>query len=230
MSEPTQPTYRFGRWLFGSLLRHVYRVEIHGWQNVPKSGPCLLVCNHQSFLDPALLGSSIPHRQVHFMAKKELFDHWFFSGLLKAVGCIPVDRQKGDLNALKQAGELLGRGRTVGLFPEGTRSPDNRMGPWLPGAALLALRTRAAVVPAAVVNTRVTMEERRLLPGGPPICIRFGAPLQLRPVDSGDRVSVVHALERMRESVAVTLEEMALSQPAGEQGGGCPWPSVQKEP
>ncbi|MBI3925263.1 MAG: 1-acyl-sn-glycerol-3-phosphate acyltransferase [Armatimonadetes bacterium] len=223
MKEPAQPLYRFGRWLFWNWFR-LYGLRCYGWENVPSEGPCLIVCNHQSFMDPPVLGCSVPHRQVHFMAKKELFRLWPMRMALQGVGCFPVDRHRSDRAAMKRATELLNAASVVGLFPEGTRSHDNTMGPWHPGAAVLVARTGVPVVPAAVVNTRQNLEERRLVPGGPPVSIRFGAPIRLDQEELEGRDRVRYVLERLHRAVSTILEEMATA-----REGSAPWPSSPKE-
>lgn len=152
-------------------------LRVTGQNQVPSQGPCIIVCNHISNADPPIVGASVRHRQVHFMAKRELFQVPGLGRLLVGLGSFPVDRGRSDRRALERAIELLGQGRVVGLFPEGTRSPDGQPQPFHIGAALIAGRSGAPVVPAAVVNTRLHLEERRWRLHPPPMRIRFGQAL-----------------------------------------------------
>ena len=101
------------------VLTRLYRAEIRGVENVPPAGPCILVANHESLIDPWILCLATP-RRVRFMAKAEL---WRYPGIrwaMEAYGTFPVERGNGDTGAMRRAGELLAAGEVLGMFPRGT--------------------------------------------------------------------------------------------------------------
>lgn len=150
-------------------LKAFYQYKIYGLKHIPKSGSVILVSNHISNYDPPVLGCSI-ERQVHFMAKEELFKNSIISKFLKGLGAFPIKRGSNDLKAFKAGLELLKEGKVMGVFPEGTRSKDGKMGKGLPGAALYALKTDATVIPVGIVSNYKWFQ---------PILIRFGEPVSL---------------------------------------------------
>lgn len=133
-----------------SFLFHVlYRPTIIGIENIPKDGGVVLAGNHTKWLDPVML-VSINKRQVHFLAKKELFDG-ACRFIVKGMGCISVDRKKHDKNVLKNAYECLNANRIVGVFPEGTinRTGDVIM-PFKIGAVKMSSETDSLLVPFVI--------------------------------------------------------------------------------
>jgi 1-acyl-sn-glycerol-3-phosphate acyltransferase len=141
--------------LLGPLLRLLYRPRVKGLENVPKEGPVILASNHVSFVDSLFTPLVVPRRVV-FLGKSDYFSRaktrWFF----KAVNVIPVRRDGGSAaEAAIQAGVAeLAMGRVVGIYPEGTRSPDGRLYRGKTGVARMALLARCPVVPVCVRGTR----------------------------------------------------------------------------
>ena len=143
--------------------------------NVPETGGVILAPNHISYADPPAVGCGL-RRQVHCMAKEELFR--FPLGVwMRAVGAFPVRRGPADRKALKRAIQLLKEGRTVCIFPEGTRSPDGRLQAPELGISLVALRSRAPVVPVAVIGSDKVLPPHTLRPRRHRIRIVYGRPL-----------------------------------------------------
>ena len=142
------------------VLTRLYRVELRGAEKVPPAGPCILVANHESLIDPWILCIATP-RRVRFMAKAEL---WRYPGLrwaMEAYGTFPVERGSSDTGAISRAGELLAAGEVLGMFPRGTSRPDgNRV--WRRGAARLALAHGVPLVPVRLVATRQLLPRRRI--------------------------------------------------------------------
>lgn len=141
---------RFGVWL---ALKLKYRMRIEGVRNIPAQGGAVLVANHCSYLDPPVMCSCSPRRIVHFMARDTLFSsrfaRWYFNG----VRVIPLDRTRGDLGALRKAIATLKEGRVIGLFPEGTRSPDGQMREAKGGIGFLIAKGDVPVVPLYISGT-----------------------------------------------------------------------------
>src|SRR5436190_14151942 len=125
-----------------------FRYRFSGKSNVPLTGPVLLVSNHQSNLDPVLVGIACP-RQLKYLARQGLF-FWPFSLWIRSLGAVPIDRERGALGGIRTTLELLKKGKAVVVFPEGSRTPDGNMHPLLPGFCLLARRSGATIVPVAI--------------------------------------------------------------------------------
>jgi len=147
------------------LARILYRMEIAGANRIPSAGPCILVANHESIVDPFVLSLATP-RVVRYMAKAELWENGLSRAVMEGFGAFPIDRGSGDGLAMTRAGRLLAEGEVLGIFPQGTCVP-HRHRPFLRGAARLALATGTPVVPVALVGT-----EQAWRPHKP----RFGLP------------------------------------------------------
>jgi 1-acyl-sn-glycerol-3-phosphate acyltransferase len=170
--------------ILGPLLRVVFRPWFDGAENVPRSGPVILASNHLSFSDHFFAPLPIP-RKVVFLAKSEYFTGRGLKGLAKkiffsGVGQIPVDRSGGEASerALQTGLRVLAQGQLLGIYPEGTRTPDGRLYRGKTGVARLALEGRALVVPCAMIGGfefqppgRIT-PRLRIRPG-----VKFGKPL-----------------------------------------------------
>jgi 1-acyl-sn-glycerol-3-phosphate acyltransferase len=175
--------------LLGPVLRVAFRPKVRGLEHVPREGPAILAANHVSPLDTVLLPLVVP-RKVVFLAKAEYFQRWTTAWFFRGAGCIPI-RRESRTNAdaaLRGAVEALGRGELVGIFPEGTRSPDGRMYRGKTGVARLALWTGAPVVPVGIRGTFEAMPYHRRLPRPRRVEVAFGPPLAFedwrgRPVD-----------------------------------------------
>jgi 1-acyl-sn-glycerol-3-phosphate acyltransferase len=141
--------YAFVRDLTRLLYTIFYRVRVRGLERVPRSGPLLLVCNHQSNLDPPAVGSTLRTRHIEFLAKVELFKG-FLGWLIRNLNSVPIKEEGGDAGAIKEILRRLGDGRAVLVFPEGTRSEDGAMHDFKRGVALLVKRARCPVQPLAV--------------------------------------------------------------------------------
>ncbi|HZC71999.1 MAG TPA: lysophospholipid acyltransferase family protein [Jatrophihabitans sp.] len=192
-----------GFWLakfvfLGPLLRLIWRPWIEGRENIPDDRPVILASNHLSFCDSFFMPLRMP-RKVTFLAKAEYFttpglkgfiSRLFFSG----VGQVPIDRSDKDAAraALNTGVRVLGAGenKLLGIYPEGTRSPDGRLYRGKTGVARLALESGAVVIPVAMVNTRVIQPPGRLIPKlRPRPGARVGKPLDFSRYEgmSGDR-------------------------------------------
>lgn len=146
--------------LVGPFLRVYNRPTISGGENIPATGAVILASNHQAVMDSFYL-PLLCQRQIQFPAKKEYFEGtglfckaraWFF----RAVGQFPIDRSSGDAAqaALDAGTRVLERGDVLGIYPEGTRSPDGRVYRGKTGMARIAMATGAPVVPVAMIGTR----------------------------------------------------------------------------
>ncbi|MBI9021036.1 MAG: (d)CMP kinase, partial [Verrucomicrobia bacterium] len=136
---------------FRVCLRLKNQIKFYGLQNVPKTGGVIIASNHASYIDPPAVGAcTYRTRMTHFMARDTLFKKGFMHWFLHKVGVIPLDRDKGDIKAMKTAIQLLRDGASVALFPEGTRSETGELQPPKPGIGFLVSKGMAPVVPVYV--------------------------------------------------------------------------------
>jgi len=149
------------------------RLKIVGIENIPESGGFILASNHISAVDPPFLGSSIG-RNMHYLAKKELFANFILGPLIRNLNAIPVDRGIFDRNALEKSKTLLGQGDGLIMFPEGTRSKTGQLGKGKPGIGMLARSAVVPVVPAYIHNSKIFY---KILFLGKRLIIGFGRPL-----------------------------------------------------
>lgn len=134
------------------LLRLLTHFETVGLEHAPTGGPLVVVANHTHFIDPPVIGASLP-RKVLLMAKQELFDVPVVGWMVSHYDAFPVRRGEADRQALRLAMRALELEQAVGMFPEGTRSKTGEMRPAFPGAALIALRSGAPVLPVGIDGT-----------------------------------------------------------------------------
>lgn len=158
------------------VMRIAFSMQVEGKANIPEEGGVILAANHSSMLDPVVVGCAID-RPIRFMAKRELFDNPFLGMIARGLGAFPVQRGKDDKDAFRQALEVLRSGQVLGMFPEGTRSVDGRLQKAYSGAAVLAEKTDAYLVPVGIVGTNRVMRKGAVLPRGGRIYVRFGKPI-----------------------------------------------------
>lgn len=143
------PFYKIMRAIVSVPVYFYFRIKKYGIHNIPKEGACIICCNHTSISDILFLGVLCP-RQIHFMAKDELFKNKILAFLLTKLGAFPVNRRTGDKSAINRAEEILKEGKILGIFPEGTRHRDGAPHKAKPGTAMLAISTKAPILPSAV--------------------------------------------------------------------------------
>ncbi len=137
--------------LFSRLISMLlFRLHVSGQAAIPRTGGVLLVANHQSFLDPWLVGIA-PARQVHYMARDTLFKGGMLHWLMELWNVFPVRRGAADFGAIRTAVERLDKGFMLNVFPEGTRSEDGTIGPIAPGISLILNRCKSDVPIVPVV-------------------------------------------------------------------------------
>ena len=158
--------YYMARAIVKPFIWLLYGVKIEGKEHLRYTGRMLIASNHTSMMDTLLIGCADRH-QVHFMAKKELFSSklgaWFF----KNIGTFPVDRGKGDIAAVTAAGKVLQAEQTLVIFPEGTRNKDSqwKLAEFQNGAALIALRNGAPVLPVCITEKPRLLHRTRIVIG-----------------------------------------------------------------
>jgi len=159
-------------------------VDAEGWDSVPE-GPCLFASNHQSMIDPPLIGGLIP-REIAFVARKTLFENPVFGGVIRACRAIPLDRGEADIAAIRRTLAVLAEGRALLIFPEGTRSADGELQAAKSGAGLLAIKSGVPVVPIRIRGARDVLPRGAKWPrGGAHIRVRFGRAIPAASLDPG---------------------------------------------
>ena len=158
------------------LFRFLFRGSTQGLEHVPMEGPLVVASNHGSHLDPPLLGHALG-RPVAFMAKAELFAIPLLGAVIRACGAYPVRRGASDREAIRTATAKLEQGWATGVFLDGTRQANGRVNNPLPGAALLAARSGAPLLPVAIVNSHRALGSGRIWPRLVPLQLRVGAPI-----------------------------------------------------
>ncbi len=128
------------------VFRLIYRIEIIGKENIEKDGKLILCSNHTNILDPVILAIIYP-RQIHFMAKKELFESKILKLIFTKLGAFPINRKETDLSAIKSALRLLKEEKVLGVFPEGTRVKGFDLNNAKSGTALLSVKSQSPVLP-----------------------------------------------------------------------------------
>ena len=182
----------------------LFRYRCYGREQIPTSGAVLVLSNHQSYLDPVLVGVAV-NRQLNFMARETLFQWTPFSWLLSSVGTIPINREGLGLSGMKETLRRLKRGEMMVLFPEGTRTSDGEVGPLLPGFYTLAVRSKAMLLPMALDGAFDVWPRRRWLPWPGVIHVQFGPPISPEEVALCDEAELV---ERVAERIGACHAEI----------------------
>ena len=202
--SPFDCWYRLGRVLSRIFIPTFGSIEVRGRERVPRTGPLIIVANHQSNADPPVMVYAIP-RAIFFMAKRSLFWGPVVSYLLRAVHVYPVDRDGRDTDALRWAQRTLSGGDALLIFPEGTRSPGG-LRKATDGLAYLALSSGATVLPVAITGTErirgmfcIAFHFQRLR-------VAIGEPLTLpRPEGRLSRVHLQQATDEVMTRIAALL-------------------------
>jgi 1-acyl-sn-glycerol-3-phosphate acyltransferase len=160
-----------------AISRLWFRLSVVGADRVPREGHLIVAANHQSLLDPPLVGCASP-RELDYMAKAELFRVPGLGRLIRVLNAHPVDRTGSDSAALRLALRLLGAGRAVLLFPEGTRGTEGRLGPARAGAGMLAALSEAPVVPVYIQGSGRAFPRGAAVPRPSLVTVTFGAPIR----------------------------------------------------
>jgi len=167
----------------GPILRLLYRPDVTGLENVPADEPAILAINHNSFMDSIFL-PLVVKRKMTFLAKDEYFTTpgikgWFMKLFFTGVGQVGINRSGGNASeaALKTGVKVLSEGSLLGIYPEGTRSPDGKLYRGHTGVARMALASKAQVIPVALAGTRDVQPAGKTIPRVRKIAIRIGEPL-----------------------------------------------------
>jgi 1-acyl-sn-glycerol-3-phosphate acyltransferase len=221
--------------VIGPLLKAIFRPWIVGRRNVPAEGAAILASNHLSFIDSVFLPLMID-RPMSFLAKSDYFTGkglkgWATRMFMKGTGQIPIDRTGGKASeaSLNTGLQVLGRGDLLGIYPEGTRSPDGRLYRGRTGLARMALEAHVPVIPVVMVDTDTVMPIGRRIPRVGRVGMVIGEPLDFSRFAGmeGDRYilrsvtdEIMVALQRLGEQTyddvyASTVKNRLPASPAG---------------
>jgi 1-acyl-sn-glycerol-3-phosphate acyltransferase len=171
--------YWFGWMLFGSAFRGLFALRVIGRENLVTEGPVLVASNHQSFLDPPLIGNLYQDEMV-FLARKTLF-RGFFKWLYAQWNAIPVDQDRPDMASLKTIIRKLREGWRVLVFPEGARTLDGSLGEAAPGIGLIAAKSGAVIQPVRISGARDALPRGSARLRLARITVSIGPPIRLTP-------------------------------------------------
>ena len=196
----------------GSVARMLFGARVEGVEHLPRTGPFILVANHCSNFDPPIMGWATGHqigRVVHFMAKVEMRSWPIIGWLASQSGVYFVRRGERDRAARQFSLDALADGRPIAIYPEGTRSRDGRLKDGKQGAALIAMRSGAPVIPAAISGTHRIFPGRSRWPHATAVRIRIGPPFRLEHRPSGrlDREALAAGTERIMSAIEELLPE-----------------------
>lgn len=181
------------------LGRCVLGLRFQGQENFPPSGGALVCSNHQSYLDPVLLGAMCD-RRLNYLARENLFDSRWFGGLIRFYDAIPVRRDGMSIAGLKETLRRLKRQEMVLIFPEGTRTPDGGIQPLKAGFCVLARKQKVPLVPVAIAGAYEVWPKGAKWPRPSRVCLVAGEPIsaeQVVSLDDGQLVALLDA--RIRE-------------------------------
>ncbi|MCK4776998.1 MAG: 1-acyl-sn-glycerol-3-phosphate acyltransferase [Actinomycetia bacterium] len=167
-------------------------------ENIPEKGAVILAANHKSYLDPVLVGLA-SKRPVYFMAKSELFKIKMLDYFLKKLYAFPVKRGEFDRDAFRKSIEVLKSGKVMGIYPEGGRVRDKKIGEIKPGFSLIALKSKAAVVPVGIIGSDKAMKVGGKIPKFPKIIINIGKPFKSEDISVEDKRSKLNFIVKKFE-------------------------------
>lgn len=187
----------------GLILFSLLGLKREGVENLPNSGPVIVVANHISNWDPLILGFALP-RPLCYMAKAELFNIPVLKNLLPLVYAFPIKRGAVDREAIRMALQLVREGKILGIFPEGHRVLTGAPIEVKPGAALIALKAGCPILPAACIGTG------GVLPVGffKPLKIKLGTPVDTRGLGEMSRAAALEELShRIEKDIDALLQK-----------------------
>jgi 1-acyl-sn-glycerol-3-phosphate acyltransferase len=192
------------------FLMILFRPKVKGLRNVPGTGPVIIASNHLSFSDSIFMPLVVP-RKVTFLAKSEYFTSPGPKGLIKkltfiALGQVPVDRSGGRRSeaALIAGLKVLAEGKCLGIYPEGTRSPDGRLYKGRTGIARLAIESGAPIIPVAMFNTEKIQPTGTVVPKVMRVEMIFGEPMYFE----GDSTDLLY-LRDVTDKIMSTIQELS---------------------
>ena len=170
--------FNFARWISITYFKLFHRIEYHGSENIPATGPVIIAGNHVSYYDPVIVGTGV-YRDIRFMAWGKLFTIPILRSMIRFFGAFPVELTKVDKSAYVNALKVLLNNKALIIFPEGGRSDDGKVKELKLGVARLALKTDARIVPVTLVGVYEAWSMHRLLPRPGRISVYYHKPITI---------------------------------------------------
>jgi 1-acyl-sn-glycerol-3-phosphate acyltransferase len=198
----------------GAVFGLSFRVE--GARNVPRKGPVLLIANHESFLDPPLIGAAV-RRHITYLARETLFNHPAFAWFIRSVNAVPIDQEGFARQGLKAILSELQKGNGVLVFPEGERTPHGRMQPLKPGIMLLLKRVETPIVPIGIAGAYAAFPRWQAVPflaplfmppNGRAVAVCIGKPIDSRRYQKMDRDAALSEMLQELQKVQARAEAL----------------------
>lgn len=183
-------TYGLSHYAARLLATLAFQVRCFGREHVPATGGALVCANHQSFLDPVLVGLTCD-RTLHYVARSDLFRIPVFGSLIDWYNAIPIDLEGNSLGGIKETLKRVRQGNMVLLFPEGTRTRDGNLQPLRPGIASLARRAGVPILPVGIDGAFDAWPRTQRLPSAATIHIHVGPPLAAESLAAWDEPTLL---------------------------------------
>jgi 1-acyl-sn-glycerol-3-phosphate acyltransferase len=204
--DPSIPTlfWSFCRMIARPIMTLMFQLKAYGRHNVPRHGGCLLVSNHQSYLDPVLIGVLLP-RPMAYLARSGLFKNKYFSWLISSLHAFPIRQGAGDVGAMKELIKRLKQGHLSCVFVEGSRTDTGDLMPVEPGAALVVRRAGVPVVPCVIDGSFQAWPRTQKIFHPSPISVMYGPPLKVEGLKANE---ITQLIERTLHEMFNELREI----------------------
>lgn len=199
--------YGFARAACFGISKAAFRIDIQGQEHVPRSGAFIVAPSHRSYFDTPFV-SFITKRQIHFMAKEELFANEYTGRFFHALGGIPVKRGSASArSAMKLVEAALRAGEPACVFPEGTRSEGPTIAPLFDGTAYLATKLQVPIVPVGVGGSEEILASGKKLPKLHKVAVRVGAPIYPVAESTRHRRDLIALSDELMKSLQSLFDE-----------------------
>lgn len=200
--------YKIARLFFAIIAKTLFRFVSYGRENMPEKSGILIATNHKSYLDPVIIGIGA-RRPVRYLARKTLFRNPIFARLISSVGAIPIQRDGFSREGMENAISIIKSGQVLALFPEGTRSPTEELLEGKPGVGMVALKSKAVIIPGFIKGSDKVLPRGAKLLGRGQISIKFGPAVNVDDLRQGEytKEKYVEAVRRIMDAIGKLKEE-----------------------
>ena len=214
------PVYFLGWSFFRALFKVYFRWRVYNAGRVPLAAPVVLASNHESFLDPFLVGAGV-RRGINYLARESLFRFPVVGWLLRKWNSVPVDREGGGARGLKAILERLLAGGAIILFPEGTRTRDGKLQAARSGIGLTVIKSAAPVVPVRVFGTYAAYGRHLRWPRPRRVAVKYGEPMAFERLRAEAKTCPKPRLKQIYQQIAdEIMAVIAKLEPVEDKGAG----------